>query len=95
VQQYPKIKLKFIRPECCTKKEEFDRKYGEDLWKSDSEQYSYLSKVEPMLRGLEENNVKAWITGRRRSQGGQRDDLQFLEKVSAGEGHLKINPLVT
>jgi len=95
VLQYPKMNLKVIRPECCTEKEEFDRKHGEDLWKSDPEQYSFLSKVEPMLRGLEENNVKAWITDRRRSQGGQRDDLQFLEKVSAGEGYLKINPLLT
>ncbi|MCI2398834.1 phosphoadenylyl-sulfate reductase [Aliiroseovarius subalbicans] len=47
-----------------------------------------LRKVEPLARALD--GFDAWITGRKRFQGGKRAGLEFFE-VDAGR--LKVNPL--
>jgi phosphoadenosine phosphosulfate reductase len=49
----------------------------------------FLRKVEPLDRALD--GFAAWITGRKRFQGGERQALPRLEAV---DGRIKINPLV-
>lgn len=71
----------------------FDETYGLGLWKSDPDKYAYLSKVEPTLRAMEEIHCSAWITGRRRSQGGERINLAVFELDNIEGKRLKINPL--
>ena len=53
--------------------------------------YSYLTKVEPTSRALRLLGPAAWITGRRRSQGAQREKMQMVEKDAGklGEGQGK------
>lgn len=51
-----------------------------------------LRKSRPLAAGLSDFN--AWITGRKRFQGGQRQSLDFFEADSSGNTpRLKINPL--
>eukprot|EP00808_Paulinella_micropora_P030753 g4953.t1 len=70
--------------------ESFTAHYGEKLWEIDAAQYDYVSKVEPTERALTEMGVSVWITGRRRSQGGSRSKLPFLQLK---DGRLQLNPL--
>jgi phosphoadenosine phosphosulfate reductase len=62
-----------------------------DMWISHPRRYEWLTKVEPLERALKELKVSAWITGRRRDQGGLRTDLPILELDI--DGRLKVNPL--
>ena len=71
--------LQIYQPKGHDNKAEFDKEYGTDLYKTNPEKYAYLSKVEPTLRALQEHQARMWITGRRRSQGGERDKLPILE----------------
>ncbi|KAM0792908.1 hypothetical protein ACM66B_002669 [Microbotryomycetes sp. NB124-2] len=80
----------FTPPDVSTV-EEFEQKYGQELWKTDEDTYDYLVKVEPARRAYAELNVKAVITGRRRSQGADRATLEPLELDSTGL--VKVNPL--
>lgn len=72
-------------------RESFAQRYGDRLWERDIDQFYALTKVEPLQRALEELNVKAWITGRRRDQSETRESLRIFER--AEDGRLKINPL--
>ncbi len=49
-----------------------------------------LRKTQPLQQAL--SGFDAWITGRKRFQGGQRTDLEFFE-VEDATGRLKVNPL--
>jgi len=91
-RHYPEMKLHTYYPDGFTEGQtfKFDVLHGDDLWTHDFQQYSYLTKVEPTLRALKELDPAAWITGRRRSQGGERQSLPIVEVDS---GRLKINPL--
>lgn len=60
-------------------KEEFEESYSSTLWKDDPKLYTKVTKLEPMWQRLEEWNAVMWITGRRRSQGGERVKLDVLE----------------
>jgi len=62
-----------------TSRQDFDVVHGNDFYKTNYEQYSYLTKIEPTARALEQHRAKVWITGRRRSQGGERSKLRILE----------------
>jgi phosphoadenosine phosphosulfate reductase len=70
-------------------RDEFNNVYGLNLWQSDPEKYDFITKVEPAKRAYV--GVTAVITGRRRSQMGDRSNLKIIEKPSAGP--IKINPL--
>ena len=59
------------------------------LWYFDPDRCCALRKVAPLARGLEP--FAAWITGRKRFQGGQRGDLPAIEADT--DGRVKINPL--
>ena len=90
-EKYPNLKVHVYRPSGVENAEEFETKYGERLWETDSEQYDWLAKVEPAERAYSELQVKAVLTGRRRSQGGKRSALDIIEIDEAGL--VKVNPL--
>ena len=61
-----------------------------DLHRRDPDACCTLRKVDPLEAALAP--FDAWITGRKRYQGGQRKMLEFFEADSAGR--IKVNPLV-
>ncbi|KAK3298240.1 uncharacterized protein B0H64DRAFT_69339 [Chaetomium fimeti] len=71
---------------------EFEALYGEKLYDMSSELYDWIAKVEPLQRAYSELKVAAVLTGRRRSQGGQRGDIKVIE-LDDERGVIKINPL--
>ena len=71
----------------------FAAKYGDKLWERDEAAYDYLVKVEPAARAYRELGVRAVITGRRRSQGAERENLDVLEVDE--RGLIKVNPLIS
>lgn len=93
--------LLIVKPKNYETAEGFDLRYGKDLAVEHPQQYAYWSKVEPMYRALNSLKADAWITGRRRSQGGERTNLQAFELDGNDNStnkfsrkRLKINPLV-
>lgn len=60
------------------------------LWSKRPDRCCYLRKVEPLQRALK--GLDAWITGRKRFQGGLRAALPPIE---AADGKIKVNPLAT
>jgi len=92
--RYPDMHLHTYCPKGFSAGEQFkfDSVYGEDMWKHEFDQYTYLTKVEPTTRLLDDLDPEAWMTGRRREQGDLRSDLRIVE---FDNGRLKINPLAT
>jgi phosphoadenosine phosphosulfate reductase len=73
--------------------QQFVERFKEDcMYERDVELYDWLVKVEPLERALRELKIDAWLTGRRRSQGGERTAMPILE-FDESDGRLKINPL--
>ncbi|KAI4088053.1 MAG: hypothetical protein LQ348_000593 [Seirophora lacunosa] len=89
--KYPLVNVHVYKPDGVDTTDEFTRKYGERLWEADDELYDWVAKVEPAQRAYRELQVAAVLTGRRRSQGGKRGDLDILEVDEAGL--IKVNPL--
>ena len=58
------------------------------LWSTDDRACCGFRKVTPLREAL--GPYDAWITGRKRYQGGMRSDLQPIEE---SDGRIKINPL--
>ena len=79
-------------PPLVSSASEFSAKYGDRLWETDEASYDYLVKVEPAARAYEELEVHAVITGRRRSQGAEREGLAVIEVDE--RGLIKVNPLI-
>ncbi|KAI1473685.1 hypothetical protein K445DRAFT_320709 [Daldinia sp. EC12] len=92
-ERYPNIKIHTFRPHDANTTAEFEERYGEKLYETAAELYDWIAKVEPQQRAYSELNVAAVLTGRRRSQGGERDKIGVLE-VEEETGIIKINPLV-
>lgn len=59
-----------------------------DLWRRDTDACCNIRKVIPLDLALE--GFDAWITGRKRFQGGDRLRLQVVEETPS---HIKFNPL--
>jgi phosphoadenosine phosphosulfate reductase len=59
------------------------------LWRSDPSLCCWARKVEPLDEAL--LGFEAWITGRKRFQGGKRTELALVE--SGDDGRTKVNPL--
>ncbi|KAK9417413.1 putative Phosphoadenosine phosphosulfate reductase [Seiridium unicorne] len=87
------VKVHTFRPNGANSTAEFEEQYGEKLYEVASELYDYIAKVEPQQRAYSDLHVAAVLTGRRRSQGGQRDKIPVLE-LEEETGIIKINPLV-
>ncbi|KAK6434072.1 3'-phosphoadenylsulfate reductase [Oleoguttula sp. CCFEE 5521] len=90
-QRYPQLKLHIYKPQDCETTADFETKFGEKLWETDDERYDFLAKVEPAQRAYRELDVKAVLTGRRKTQGGKRGDIDIVEVDDAGL--IKLNPL--
>jgi len=90
-QRYPSHRIYVYRPEGVQTVAAFEALHGLEFWKKDESTYDYVVKVEPARRAYNELNVKAVLTGRRRSQGGKRGDLPIVEIDDTGL--IKINPL--
>lgn len=58
------------------------------LFTRDANLCCFVRKVEPLKRALQP--FDAWVSGRKRYQGGQRHDLPAIE---ASDGRVKFNPL--
>lgn len=82
-----------FKPDGCDTAADFEAAYGPNMWETASEMYDWCAKVEPQQRAYTELGVAAVLTGRRRSQGGQRDRIPVVE-VDEERGVVKINPLV-
>jgi phosphoadenosine phosphosulfate reductase len=89
--RYPNTMLHVYKPLDAENADEFAERYGKNLWETNDEQYDWVAKVEPAQRAYRNLNVRAVLTGRRRSQGGKRGELDIIEIDEAGL--LKINPL--
>ena len=61
------------------------------LNRTDPDACCNMRKTAPLARALD--GFDAWITGRKRFQGGSRASLEFFEQ-EAGTGRIKVNPLV-
>ncbi|KAK4208712.1 Phosphoadenosine phosphosulfate reductase family-domain-containing protein [Rhypophila decipiens] len=92
-EKYPNVKLHVFKPADVDNVAQFEETYGEKLYEMSAELYDWIAKVEPQQRAYEELNVAAVLTGRRRSQGGQRGDIDVVE-IDQERGIVKINPLV-
>lgn len=88
---YPLVNLHIYKPEGVNTANDFARKHGDKLWETNDELYDWVAKVEPAQRAYRELQVAAVLTGRRRSQGGKRGDLDVIEVDEAGL--IKVNPL--
>lgn len=90
-ERYPSVRLHVFQPQGVSTAAEFAAHYGAQLWAVDDERYDYVAKVEPAQRAYAQLGVRAVLTGRRRSQGGARGDLDIVEVDDAGL--VKVNPL--
>ena len=90
-ERYPFKSINIFKPADVSTTAEFEKKYGERLWEKDENQYDFIVKVEPSQRAYRELNVNAVLTGRRKSQGAKRGDLDIIEIDDAGL--IKVNPL--
>ncbi|KAI0020619.1 phosphoadenosine phosphosulfate reductase [Xylariomycetidae sp. FL0641] len=91
--RYPNIRLHVYRPQDAETAAQFEERYGAKLYETQAELYDWVAKVEPQQRAYAELGVAAVFTGRRRSQGGERDKIGVVE-VDDERGVVKINPLV-
>ncbi|KAI3327409.1 phosphoadenosine phosphosulfate reductase [Xylariaceae sp. AK1471] len=91
--RYPSIRLHVYKPDGVSSTAEFESLYGSELYTTASELYDWIAKVEPQQRAYSELKVAAVFTGRRRSQGGERDKISFIE-IDEERGIVKINPLL-
>ena len=60
-------------------REGFESIHGSTLWKTDPQQFAKITKIDPLDKELAERQTRMWITGRRRSSGGERADMDVLE----------------
>ncbi|AQZ09384.1 MET16 (YPR167C) [Zygosaccharomyces parabailii] len=84
--------INIFKPDGCSSEQEFAQKHGDFLWENDEDRYDFLVKVEPAHRAYKELGCTAVLTGRRKSQGASRAQLQFVE-LDELNGIIKINPL--
>jgi len=89
--RYPTAQVNVFTPEDTPTESSFAAKHGPELWKRDESLYDYLVKVEPARRAYLQLNVRAVLTGRRKSQGGARGSLDIIEVDETGL--IKVNPL--
>jgi len=77
----------------CNNKDDYEKKYGANLWQIDVEQYDKVCKVEPFQRGLKTLNATVMINGRRRDHGEERAFIDIAEVAPIGGGLVKLNPM--
>ncbi|KAK1758450.1 hypothetical protein QBC47DRAFT_374740 [Echria macrotheca] len=93
VKERYNVNVHVFKPASVDTVTEFEELYGEKLYEMSGELYDWIAKVEPQQRAYSELKVAAVLTGRRRSQGGQRGSIPVIE-IDEERGIVKINPLV-
>lgn len=88
---YPTAEINVFTPEDTPTVSDFVAKHGQELWKRNEALYDYIVKVEPARRAYAQLDVRAVLTGRRKSQGGARGSLDIIEIDETGL--IKVNPL--
>jgi phosphoadenosine phosphosulfate reductase len=88
---YPTAEINVFTPEDTPTVSDFIAKHGQELWKRNEALYDYIVKVEPARRAYAQLDVRAVLTGRRKSQGGARGSLDIIEIDETGL--IKVNPL--
>jgi phosphoadenosine phosphosulfate reductase len=63
-----------------------------ELWEFDLEHYSKLTKVDPLNNFIRTNKVKALLSGARKDQSKNRQNLNYIDKDN--HGIYRINPLL-
>lgn len=91
-QRYPEVQLLIYKPKGMETRADFEEKFGQELWVRAPSKYAYYTKVEPRDRAMAELEVKAYINGRRKSQGNQRKDLTFTD-TDPELGIIRVQPL--
>lgn len=92
-QIYANLDLNIYKPLEAKTRKHFKAKFGDALWHTNLVQFHEITKIEPLMRSLQELNALAWITARRRDHAGTSDDLPIFELDSLNR--LKVNPLAT
>jgi len=93
VEKQYNLQTYWYRCKLASTRADFERKFDcNDMWVSNPHKYEQLTKVEPLERALHELKVSCWLSGRRRDQGGLREELEILE-IDEVDGRLKVNPL--
>ncbi|MBT3270321.1 phosphoadenylyl-sulfate reductase [Candidatus Poribacteria bacterium] len=82
------IQIQNIHPELTVTQQA--EKYGDELYKSDSDYCCYMRKVLPLEKVLSEYD--AWVTGIRKSQASTRRAAQVVE-WDVRHDMIKVNPL--
>ncbi|TPX14470.1 uncharacterized protein E0L32_005434 [Thyridium curvatum] len=90
--RYSNVKVHTFKPEGFETAADFEATYGK-LYELSEEMYDWVAKVEPQQKAYETLGVAAVLTGRRRSQGGARDQIPVIE-IDQERGIIKINPMV-
>ncbi|KAI9099454.1 phosphoadenosine phosphosulfate reductase [Phlyctochytrium arcticum] len=87
-----------FQPAETSSRSDFETRHGKNLWETNPDVYDYLVKVEPAQRAYASLGVRAYFTGRRRTQNGERSAIPILELEPAAHGGaplLKINALAS
>ncbi|PVU84499.1 hypothetical protein BB560_007340 [Smittium megazygosporum] len=74
-------KLHTLKPNGVSTREEFEAKHGK-LWETSPLEYDFLVKAEPAQRAYSELKPNCVITGRRRTQKGERSNIKILEIIN-------------
>ncbi|HEY9888430.1 MAG TPA: phosphoadenosine phosphosulfate reductase [Candidatus Obscuribacterales bacterium] len=90
-QQRYGLDLRVYRAQGVSTRAGFAARYGDELWQRNVERFHHLTKVEPLQRALQEIEVCAWVTGRRRDQAASRHHMPIVERDT--DGRFKVNPL--
>ncbi len=85
------LTLKTYRVVGATTRKTFASKFGKALWEKDPARFNYLTRQEPLQRGLAELQAIAWITGRRRDLAPHLATMPIFELDD--QRRLRVNPL--
>jgi len=88
--QYKDIDIQIVKPLNCNNNNDFIAKHGDELWKKIPKKYGYYTKIEPRNRIMKLLQSNCYINGRRRNQGFERSNIEFIEY---NDEYIRIQPL--
>jgi len=78
--RYPALRLHIYKPKGMETREQFEEKFGQNLWEKAPSKFGYYTKVEPRDRAMAELGATAYLNGRRKGQGDQRVTLSLVDE---------------
>lgn len=85
--------IEFIELKPSISKEEFSKRFGNNLPQTNPDLCCRINKIEPFAKYLKENGIKAWIAGLRSEQTDYRKGLHKITKTE--KGYYKVCPILT